>query len=86
MNYTFECQECSHQFDESLKIADRDNPKQSDCPVCSGKIKRMVESPAISYQGSKSLHQRAGSEFNNILKEIKKRNGRLSEKSTIKHQ
>jgi hypothetical protein len=47
------------------------------CPHCKELgVKRQVSSPALSYQGAHSTLRRAGSEWADVLKGIKKASGK----------
>ena len=78
MRYDYFCIECNERWEETQFINDRDKPIDLPCPNCKGEgcIKRGVASAAISYQGGKSVLQRAGSGWNDVLGKIKKASGR----------
>ena len=78
MRYDYYCQECNEAWEEVQFMNDRDLPLSSPCPHCKaeGAVKRGISSLAISYQGSKTVLQRAGSGWNDVLKKIKKASGR----------
>jgi len=79
--YAYQCKNCENYFEEILKIADRDEPVKLPCPQCNGEVYRTMETGGL-VSDSKSIHRRAGSEFNDRLKQIKKGSGR---KNSIKH-
>ena len=63
---------------------DRKQPEQEACPNCNEKecvTQTLAGAPAL-VSDSKDIHTRAGTEFNNRLKQIKKGSGRSN---TIKH-
>lgn len=62
-------------------MSQRDDPVSQPCPECKGEIYRTMETGGL-VSDSKSIHTRAGTEFNNRLKQIKKVSGRSN---TIKH-
>ena len=47
--YDYVCEKCGHEFEESLKIADRDAPTEQPCRFesCGGKVKMSYGSPHI---------------------------------------
>jgi putative FmdB family regulatory protein len=73
MNYEYTCAKCENLWEETTSISTRDLPTTEPCPKCKegGEITRVVAAPAINYDGAYTLHQRAGSRFNEILKNIK---------------
>jgi hypothetical protein len=62
----------------------RDVPLSKECPSCDvkGMVERVFTTAPTLVSDSKSIHTRAGTEFNNRLKQIKKGSGR---NNTIKH-
>ena len=76
MLYDYYCEQCNETWEESHLSADRDKPVGQPCPCGkSGTIKRGVCAPAIV---SDSIHpiKRAGNEWNDVLKGIKKASGK----------
>lgn len=65
-------------------MADRKQPEQEACPNCNEQncVEQTLTEPPKLVSDSKSIHRRAGSEFNDRLKQIKKGSGRSN---TIKH-
>lgn len=65
-------------------MSDRKQPEQEACPNCNEKdcVHQTLSSAPPLVSDSKSIHTRAGTEFNNRLKQIKKGSGRSN---TIKH-
>ena len=63
-------------------IADRDLPLAEKCPICnsSGTIKRSFSPLPISSVGKYSAIRRAGTDWNSLLKKIKRGSG---EKNSI---
>ncbi len=47
--YEYECRRCGHLFELIQKLSDK--PRQR-CPECSGKVDRLISSPAIRFKGS----------------------------------
>lgn len=62
-------------------MSDRDEPTKQPCPECNGELYRTLETGGL-ISDSKSIHRRAGSEWNDRLKQIKKGSGR---RNSIKH-
>jgi hypothetical protein len=62
-------------------MSERDEATQQPCPECNGEVYRTFETGGL-VSDTKSIHRRAGSEFNDRLKQIKKGSGR---KNSIKH-
>lgn len=56
-------------------MSERDEPVAQPCPECEGEIYRTMETAGL-VSDSKTPLRRAGSEFNNRLKQIKKGSGR----------
>jgi len=56
----------------------RDAPCSEECPHCKqiGSVKRIIAAPGISYAGAKTILQRAGSGWNDVLNKVKKASGR----------
>jgi predicted nucleic acid-binding Zn ribbon protein len=80
MTYSYNCQNCNYYWDESLPMDSRDLPLSTPCPQCThaGSIKRVLAAPGISYAGGKTILQRAGSGWNDVLNKVKKASGRNS--------
>ena len=77
--YKFECSECSHQFEQFRTIAQYDIPLKEACPFCYkiGYISRLIYT--LGFVDSHKLESTPGRtkpprEFNNLLKDIKKKN------------
>jgi len=62
-------------------MSERDEATQLPCPECEGEVYRTMETGGL-VSDSKGIHRRAGSEFNDRLKQIKKGSGRVN---SIKH-
>lgn len=81
MRFDYTCAYCQLIWEENHLSADRDIPLEKPCPHCGGgAVSRMVAAPGISYAGAKTVLQRAGSGWNDVLTKIKKSSGR---KTTI---
>jgi len=78
MRYDFFCDNCSHEWEETQFMNDRDIPTTLPCPKCQtkNKIRRVIRSLAISYEGNQTILQRAGSGWNDVLNKVKKASGR----------
>lgn len=68
-----------------MSMSARKEPEQEPCPSCNAEAgnvhQTLTEAPKL-VSDSKSIHRRAGSEFNDRLKQIKKGSGRVN---SIKH-
>ena len=76
-NYTYQCSECSHIFEEFKTIAKYNEPLREPCPSCFhvGYISRLMSSPKLG--DSTKLEMTKGlikptKEFNDILRTVKK--------------
>ena len=76
-NYTYQCSECSYEFEEFKTIAKYNEPLREPCPSCFhvGYISRLISSPKLG--DSRKLEMTKGllkptKEFNDILKTVKK--------------
>jgi len=47
--YEYKCSKCGHTFELIQKFSD---DPVSTCPVCGGKVERLVSAPAIQFKGS----------------------------------
>lgn len=47
--YTYRCKECGHQFEQRQRMSD---DPLTICPVCEGKIRRVVSSVGVVFKGS----------------------------------
>ena len=77
-NYTYQCSECSHEFEEFKTIAKYNEPLSEPCPSCLhvGCISRLISSPKLG--DSTKLEMTKGllkptEEFNHVLKRIKRK-------------
>ena len=76
MIYDYYCDKCDKVWEETHSIADRDKPVGQDCPCGKGgKVQRGISAPGLSFEGSVGTIKKAGGEWNNILKTIKKNSG-----------
>lgn len=75
MRYDYTCSSCNTQFELSCPIEDRNKAEGMPCPHCNSinTVTRDIGMLAITHDGVKTLQQRAGTEFNDILKAIKKK-------------
>ena len=78
-NYTYQCSECSHEFEEFKTIAKYNEPLKKPCPSCFhiGYVSRLISSPKLG--ASEKLEMTKGllkptKEFNDILRTVKKNN------------
>lgn len=76
--YDYKCYGCDHVFEETKKIADRDDTNGMSCPNCStaddpssGKIERLVGSPLVAYSIATAGYGRgAGDGWKEVLQKI----------------
>ena len=57
MIYEYQCKECEHVFERSLRVSECDIPKNEPCPNCSteGKVERYFSVvPGLCYSGNNS--------------------------------
>ncbi|HXW06090.1 MAG TPA: FmdB family zinc ribbon protein [Vicinamibacterales bacterium] len=47
--YEYECEACRQRFERIQKFSD---PPIETCPACSGKVQKLLSSPAIQFKGS----------------------------------
>jgi putative FmdB family regulatory protein len=47
--YAYRCAACDHRFDAVQRMADS---PLTDCPVCSGSIKRVIQNVPVVFKGS----------------------------------
>jgi putative FmdB family regulatory protein len=47
--YEYQCESCAHRFERIQKFSD---PPVETCPSCSGRVKKLLSSPAIQFKGS----------------------------------
>lgn len=79
MTYTYQCCACEETWEDRQLICDRDLPTTQACPHCGAQdtVKRIIDvAPRISYDGAKTILQRAGSGWNDVLNKVKKSSGR----------
>ena len=71
--YDYKCDKCGHEFEESLKIADRDAPTEQPCrfPTCGGEVKMVYAKPHIGDPWHHS-GKKVDEGFKDSLREIKK--------------
>lgn len=76
--------QCDASWDANLPMDSRDLPLSQPCPHCAvdGQVKRTVTAPGISYEGGKTILQRAGSGWNDVLNKVKKASGRQAKIET----
>lgn len=73
--YAYKCKKCEHYFEQILKMSERDVPLSQPCSECAGELSRTLETGGF-ISDSKTPMRRAGSEWNDRLKQIKKGSGR----------
>ena len=47
--YEYQCEKCEQRFERIQKFSD---PPVDTCPSCSGKVRKLLSSPAIQFKGS----------------------------------
>ena len=47
--YEYQCEACEQRFERIQKFSD---PLVDTCPACSGKVRKLLSSPAIQFKGS----------------------------------
>jgi putative FmdB family regulatory protein len=47
--YAYRCSACDHRFDAVQRMADS---PLTDCPVCSGSVKRVIQNVPVVFKGS----------------------------------
>lgn len=79
MNYDYYCDVCESTWEENNFMNQRDVPIGLPCPLCgiAGSVQRPLLNVArVSYDGNKTILQRAGSGWNDVLTKIKSKSGR----------
>ncbi len=81
--YAYRCKKCESVFEKFLSIASRKEPEQNPCPECNENdcVEQTLTAPPALVSDSIGIHRRAGNEFNDRMKQIKKGSGM---KNTIK--
>lgn len=74
--YQYKCNSCGNEFEEVLKISNRYDPIDNDCPHCDsrGHIEMVIGATKLLYSVDKSL--KTDDTFNDRMIEIKKTKGR----------
>jgi len=75
--YDYECVECDFEFEDILPIAKRNEPLESPCPECNGKIKMKVACPTFVYDNisgttAKGHRKKPDEAFTDHLKQMKR--------------
>lgn len=47
--YTYKCQNCGHEFEQRQRMTEA---PLTDCPVCEGSVRRVVNSVGVVFKGS----------------------------------
>lgn len=77
--YSYRCTTCSHTFEKVSSIANRKQPESELCPSCLDKgcvIQTITSAPKVCYSMAPGM--KISDNFNDRLKEIKKRSGKDS--------
>jgi len=72
--YAFRCENCSHNFDETLTMAENGEPLKKPCPKC--KKKKVIrdygsEGVAMSLDATLSPNKATGGAWNELMAKIK---------------
>ena len=84
--YDYQCSECGHTFEETLKIADRNAPCETPCQQdipqtkhmsikCNGEVTQVMHAPYFGYDNIKTRHSQNNKEptwFKERMEGIKK--------------
>ena len=78
MIYTFACDNCDGSFEVNVPIAENQKPLSKPCQLCGvkGKVYRVFDSSGFQYEMINDFRKRAGSEWNDRMKTMKKMSGR----------
>lgn len=70
--YDYNCNNCGKTFEQTKKIADRDDTDVDVCPECSttGQITRQVGSPLVAYSIITKGYGRIDGGFKEVLQKI----------------
>lgn len=79
--YAYQCGACGHEFEQYLKIIDRDMPLSSECPNCGEHEVQRIPSLGLGFTMDKAPP--LSGDFKNLLTNIKRKNTTLSNKSTV---
>lgn len=76
MIYTFECRACEHVWEQTLKMADMEQPLGEPCPECGveGQIHQIVGGNHAFMRPEQLGRKKAPEDFRNFLTNIKKKN------------
>ena len=47
--YEYKCKQCGHRFERIQSYSAED---AKECPVCQGKVERLISAPAVQFKGS----------------------------------
>lgn len=74
--YQYKCNACEHTFNRKLKISERNNPIDEDCPSCDsrGHINQLIGTPLVSYSTNPGM--KVSDNFTDRLNEMKKTKGK----------
>jgi len=67
MLYEYYCEKCGKEWEESLSIADRDQPCKNQCKCAAGhgSVKRGISAPGLCFEGSVGKISKTGNFKNN---------------------
>ena len=75
--YSYKCKKCDDYFEKLVKMVDRDEAIKEPCSKCAGEVYRTMETAGL-ISDSMSITRRAGSEWADRLKYIKKSSGKVN--------
>lgn len=83
--YTYRCGECDHKFEQRQRMSD---VPLTECPVCGGRIRRVVSSVGIVFKGSGFYvtDNRDGSNPNGTGKSASQTKDKSEEKTAAKSE
>lgn len=73
--YDYKCRSCEHAFTESRSVDERKVPLESPCSECGGEIFQFISGTSLVTDSMGTL-RRAGTEWQDVLKGIKKASGK----------
>ena len=70
--YNYECAGCGDVFEKNVRIAERDEPCETPCEKCSGKLSRTVAAPLVGYSTltANSTYGKIPQGFKDVLNKI----------------
>lgn len=83
--YDYQCSGCDHVFEQTKKIASRDDTGNDVCPNCAtvGNITRQVGSPLVAYSIVTKGYGRIDGGFKEVLQKIQSTAGAKKDTSSF---